>query len=269
MPLDRTLLDSDHAPTMDELKDYLHKHDWSAAQITDPEKRTDEHIAEIKEVKEYLDPVFEEVTKEMGLKSGSVYYHQADNPLMVMRNNVEDLVSDGVVKLINDPDTAATILEQFDPEDENIGEKADAFLHTAVTTMLNVMDYPKIVETVFSATDERDYSKLGRVNYRAKDHEDHWYHTDAGVEVVYVPDYSEYNDLPDLENETERKVLTKIVLEDFVKSLNETDQKILQMKMDGCTQREIANAVGYTNNGAVSKRMKFMKKRLLEMGIGA
>jgi len=205
----------------------------------------------------------------MGLKSGSVYYHQADNPLMVMRNNVEDLVSDGVVKLINDQNTATAILEQFDREDEDFDEKADTFLHTAVTTMLNVMDYPKIVEAIFGATDEHDYSKNGRTNFRAKDHEDHWYHTDAGVEVVYVPDYSEYTDLPDLENETERKVLTKIVLEDFVKSLNETDRKILQMKIDGCTQREIANVVGYTNNGAVSKRMKIMKKRLLEMGIGA
>ena len=60
----------------------------------------------------------------MGLKTKSGYLHQKDNPLMALKNNVEDLVSDGVVKLINDPDTAATILEQFDPEDENIGEKA-------------------------------------------------------------------------------------------------------------------------------------------------
>ena len=111
MPFDRTLLDSDHTPTMDELKDYFHKHDWSAAQISDPDKRTAEHIAEMNKVKEYLDPVFEEVTKSMGLKSGSVYYHQADNPLIALRNNAEDLISDGVVKLINDQNVSTAILE--------------------------------------------------------------------------------------------------------------------------------------------------------------
>ena len=199
MPLDETLLNLDHAPTMEELKDFFHKHDWSAAQISDPDKRTAEHIAEMNEIKGCLDPVFEEVTKGMGLKSGSVYYHETDNPLIALRNNAEDLISDGIVKLINDQNTATAILEQFDREDEDFDEKADTFLHTAVTTMLNVMDYPKIVEAIFSATDEHDYSKNGRINFRAKDHEDHWYHTDAVVEVVYVPDYSEYTDLPDLE----------------------------------------------------------------------
>jgi hypothetical protein len=65
MSLDRTLLDLDHTPTTDELKDFFHKHDWSAAQISDPEKRTSEYKAEINAVKEYLNPVFEEVSQEM------------------------------------------------------------------------------------------------------------------------------------------------------------------------------------------------------------
>ena len=76
MPLDKTLLDLDHTPTTEELKDFFHKHDWSAAQMSDPEKRTSEHKADMNVVKEYLDPAFEQLSQEMGLKTKSGYLHQ-------------------------------------------------------------------------------------------------------------------------------------------------------------------------------------------------
>ena len=45
MPLDRTLLDLDRAPTLAELKAFFRKHDWSAAKLSEPEGRsTDKNI---------------------------------------------------------------------------------------------------------------------------------------------------------------------------------------------------------------------------------
>ncbi|MBR2327957.1 MAG: hypothetical protein IKA51_04995 [Clostridia bacterium] len=38
----KDLLDMDRLPTMDELKEFFKKNDWTAAKISDPAKRTDE-----------------------------------------------------------------------------------------------------------------------------------------------------------------------------------------------------------------------------------
>ena len=43
----KTLLDMDRLPTMEELKDFFKKNDWTSAKMSDPGKRTDEERAEI------------------------------------------------------------------------------------------------------------------------------------------------------------------------------------------------------------------------------
>ena len=262
MSLDRTLLDLDHTPTTDELKDFFHKHDWSAAQISDPEKRTSEHKAEINAVKEYLNPVFEEVSQEMGLKTKSGYLHRKDNPLMTLKNNVEDLIGDGVVKLINEPETADAILEQYDLRDSG---KADAFLHTAVKTMLTVMDYEKMVKVFFAHSDDRDFAENESVNFRKMDNDRRWNHTDAKTEVVFISDYSELAAMPDPEGDVERITIEREIAKKFIDGLNDSDRRILELKAQGRTQTEIAYALRYANNSSVSKRLKKMKQEFIKM----
>ena len=262
MPLDRTLLDLDRTPTTDELKDYFHKHDWSAAQISDSKKRTTEHKVEVNAVKEYLDPVFEQVSQEMGLKTKSGYLHEQDNPLMAMKDNVENLVSDGVVSIINEPGTTNAILEQYDLGDN---EKADAFLHTAVKAMLTVIDYENLVKTIFAYSDDRDFSESESVNFRKMDNERRWNHTCAKTEVVFISDYSEFAAMPDPDSDVERIVIRQEIAKKFIDGLNDSDRRILELKAQGRTQSEIAYALRYANNSSVSKRLKKMKQELMKL----
>ena len=262
MPLDKTLIDLDHAPTTDELKDFFHKHDWSAAQMSDPEKRTSEHKADMNVVKEYLDPAFEQVSQEMGLRTKSGYLHQKDNPLMALKNNVEDLISDGVVSIINEPETAAEILNQYDLEDN---EKADAFIHNAIKTMLTVMDYENLVKTIFAHSDDRDFSESESVNFRKMDNDRRWNHTDAKTEVVFISDYSEFAAMPDPDSDVERIVIQREIVKKFIGGLNDSDRRILELTAQGRTQSEIAYALRYANNSSVSKRLKKMKQELMKL----
>ena len=48
-------------------------------------------------------------------------------------------------------------------------------------------------------------------------------------------------------------------------TLDETDKKIFAMKRLGYTQKEIAEAVGFTGNAAVSKRLAIMKENFHKM----
>lgn len=50
--IDTTLLDLDRAPTLEELKAFFKKHDWSASKLSDPRSRSAEKTADMEEIKE-------------------------------------------------------------------------------------------------------------------------------------------------------------------------------------------------------------------------
>ena len=63
-------------------------------------------------------------------------------------------------------------------------------------------------------------------------------------------------DIPDPSAEFETKVLDKMKMEDFKKRLSDVDLKILELRVQGYTQQEIAKEVGYKVPSAVSKRIE-------------
>ena len=63
-------------------------------------------------------------------------------------------------------------------------------------------------------------------------------------------------DIPDPSAEFETKVLDKMKMEDFKKRLSGVDLKILELRVQGYTQQEIAKEVGYKVPSAVSKRIE-------------
>ena len=62
----KTLLDMDRLPTMEELKEFFKKNDWSAAQISDPATRTPEEQAEILHAAKLMDQKFEKLVRTKG-----------------------------------------------------------------------------------------------------------------------------------------------------------------------------------------------------------
>ncbi len=65
----------------------------------------------------------------------------------------------------------------------------------------------------------------------------------------------ELYDIPDPDIEFEMRVMDKMKVEDFKKRLSERDMRILELRMEGYKQNEIADIVGFSNNSAVSKRI--------------
>lgn len=55
-----------------------------------------------------------------------------------------------------------------------------------------------------------------------------------------------------------------MLVEKYLDSLDEIERKIYVRKRMGFTQEEIAKDLGFSNNGAVSKRIAGMRKKLDE-----
>lgn len=112
-----------------------------------------------------------------------------DNPLITLRDSVEDLVSDGVRMLLTGPDEIVeSIFSQFDLDDPDLDKKADGFMRTAVGTMLDVMQYDQLAGIVQDFSAAEDFNPYIKPNFRAQDHNKKWYHTDSEVQVEYCLD---------------------------------------------------------------------------------
>lgn len=277
MPLDRTLIDLDRVPTFEELKAFFKKHDWSAAQLSDPKSRDPEKAAEIKEIKRIMNAAFEKKAREKGLAVPSKYlenrmrvngvdgnyFDNQGNSLLELRDSTEDLVSDAVQEIgSKHEDILESIFSQFDLNDPDIDKKADDFLNNAVGTMLDVMDYEELAKIVQEMSAFEDFNPSIHPNYRAEDHNRGWYHLDTKHPTLPDPDAEELakGQYP----KTEETAISNIAVEEFWKSLDEKDRVILQMTMDGYTQEEVARAVGMANNSGISKRIAKIREAFIK-----
>ena len=241
MPLDTTLLDLDRVPTLDELKEFFRKHDWSAAKISEPKSRDADKVAGMKDIKEIMDAEFEKIVREKGLGAASKYYEnktcvESDganviagqgNPLLELRDSTEDLISDAVYEIaVNHDDLLDEIFSQFDFEDPDFEQKADAFLHNAVGTMLDVMEYEELAKLIHEMSAFEDFNSNVHPNYRGMEHERSWYHIDTKHPTL--PD-------PDVENLIRQQnpnpadvAISNIMIQDFLKTLDKKDRTILK-----------------------------------------
>ena len=269
MALDTTLFDLDRAPTIKEMRAFFKKHDWSAAKITEPKSRTTEDHEAISRISHIMDAAFEQEARKRGLPAWSGYFDHTvrmngeklqDNPLIALRDSVEDLVSDGVRLLLTGPDEIVeSIFSQFDFDDSDFDKKADDFMHTAVGTMLDVIEYDKLAEVVQSLSAAEDFNPYIKPNFRAQDHNKSWYHTDAETKVEYCPD-PEAKLRPDQAMvDPERIAIFNLMVEDYWNTLDDTEKKIHRLTEYGYTQKEVAEKLGCANNSAVSKRLKKMR----------
>ena len=54
---------------------------------------------------------------------------------------------------------------------------------------------------------------------------------------------------------TEEEIISEVMIKQFMDSLSEKDRKILKMRLEGYTQEEIADELGYKNHSGVQKRI--------------
>jgi hypothetical protein len=265
----KTLLDLDRVPTLDELRAYFKENDFSAATYIDIdyEKMDAESVEALEYIKGLMDEKWEPLSREMGLKSDSSYYGK-DNPLIAMRDNMEDLVAGGVMKLLNEkPEMVAEILEYFS-QDPDVERHADAFLNNAVKTMMEVMNYEELVQAVQENAAYEDFNHEKFNNYRSKDFGRKWNHNRSKIETVSLNEMeSAVNDegestpaqVADKSVNVEEEVISQLTGQTFWDSISEDDRILLKMRMSGKTQQEIADALGYKSHSAVTKRLQKLK----------
>ncbi len=264
-----TLLDLDRLPTLEEMREFFKGNDFSTAfDSSEFENFSEDETLVFNYTKKLIDEKWESLSGGMGLKSHSKYYGE-DNPLIVLRDNIQNIVANEVLKL-TDENYDSTELEKqilktfdYDFEDTEISaanEKTiDDMFTNAVKTLMDVMQYEEIEKVVrkniaYEDVDHRQYN-----NHRAQDFNRKWNHLRAKISVVSVHDIDE-NKETSIDKNMEIKTENKTIQEKFFSMISEEDKKLLFLKMEGMKQKQIAEELGLKSQSAVAKRLQKIKE---------
>ena len=149
------------------------------------------------------------------------------------------------------------ILAGFLNEDSEFKVDGDEFLHNTIETAMKTMNYEELATVVQETSTYEDFNHDKYSNFRATDFDRKWNHTRAKVQTVSMNEVeSEAVTSDDVFNE----VYANITIEKFWDTINDNDKKLLRLRMDGLTQKEISEKLGYSNHSAVTKRLKNLKE---------
>ena len=266
------LLSLNRVPTLEEMREFFKKNDFSEATYIDIDydKMDTETVESMAHIKKLMDEHWEPLSRQMGLTSASAYYDK-DNPLIAMRDNMENLVAGGVMKLVTEhPGKTIKILAEFIDDNGEFNVDADSFLDNAVETLMKVANYEEVAELVKENPTHEDFNHRNRNNFRAKDFDRKWNHTRSDIKTIPLErkdndgDYVTI-DLPDIIADAEDEAIENIMLRDFWCAISDDDKKLLQMKMSGMKQAEIAEKLGYKTHSTVSKRLKNLKNKFEQL----
>jgi len=133
-------------------------------------------------------------------------------------------------------------------------------IRSSVITIVREINWQPIIDAVWENRCVEDYES-GRSPEKETFLRD-WYGEKNGKTLSIEQDgYSEDGEseimqIPDPGDDVEDEVIFKLDFEEFKKSLSEKDRQILELKIEGYTEQEIAEKVGYRTASAVHKKMQ-------------
>jgi hypothetical protein len=296
MKLDRTLIDKDGAPSVDELKEYFRNNDYTTAQSTfNPSRANPRLLSMYMKAKGFFKEKWLSVQKSMGGK-GSLKNFSANYPLQVLEKADEDLIAGTVGDILLDDELTAQIIDSYfammeeplntgfnayaasvgkfpdDLTDEEVkmvvDKVTDLFLTEMMSLMMQSQSVPEILGVAKKNGAHEDFNPNVAENRDKIDFDRKWDHIRTKLgKPLSLDELSTSN--PSALEEGRGMFDTSdeeydILENQFLDSLNGTDREIYLMRKQGFTQQEIAERLGYKSHSAVTKRMEKMKKALID-----
>ena len=232
-------------------------------------------------VTEYMNNCLPELGIKRNLESFS-----SDYPVRLLMEADAQVIAEKASKIIMDTDAAekaaSEFLDRFAPLIELAGESycnftgksEDELTEDDCLTILNrvataaneellpaVLQGQKIKEIsdlLKETPAHQDYPKRqtpDSINFHHK-----WSHDKTAVGAM-IP-FDEIDEIQGLVPDTEQEVIDRVRLEEFMDTLNEQDRKILELRLLGKTQKQIAEILGYHTHSAVGKRLQYIRQSL-------
>jgi len=303
MPKKNKPMDQNGTPTLDELKKFFQDNDFTTAVSGfDFENASEEDNRFYLKIKNIFGTAWNEQMKEL-TGTGSLANFSKDAPVKCLEKADEDLIAGTIMEILQD-DTLTEMYGQISAEvaaeplakemkkyaeehgktvddltEEEIGlvmdDFSNRFLGNAVNMLQQTQSVPEIMDISSKMAAHEDFASTKGRNYDKIDFRRRWYHLRAKIDTTLSYDEIVENEFADpestaafstIEESMDQDELYGMLLEAVCDSCDDDiDRQIILMCDEQLTQKEIAEKLGYKSQGAVSKRLKKLRKRYSEI----
>ena len=303
MPKNNKPMDQDGTPTLDELKKFFQENDFTTAVSGfDFENASEEDNQFYLKIKNLFGTAWNEQMKEL-TGTGSLANFSKDAPVKCLEKADEDLIAGTIMEILQDDTltemygqiSAEVVAEPLTKELEKYAEEhgksvddlteeevawvmddfSNRFLGNAVNMLQQTQSVPEIMDISSKMAAHEDFASTKGRNYDKIDFRRRWYHLRAKIDTTLSYDEIVENELADpdsadafsaIEESMDQDELYQILLGAVCDSCDDDiDRQIILMCDEQLTQKEIAEKLGYKSQGAVSKRLKKLRKRYSEI----
>ena len=303
MPKKNKPMDQDGTPTLDELKKFFQENDFTTAVSGfDFENASEEDNQFYLKIKNIFGTAWNGQMKEL-TGTGSLANFSKDAPVKCLEKADEDLIAGTIMEILQD-DTLTEMYGQISAEvvaeplakemekyaeehgktvddltEEEIGlvmdDFSNRFLGNAVNMLQQTQSVPEIMDISSKMAAHEDFASTKGRNYDKIDFRRRWYHLRAKIDTTLSYDEIVENEFADpdsaaafsaIEDSMDQDELYQMLLDAVCDSCeDDIDRQIILMCDEQLTQKEIAEKLGYKSQGAVSKRLKKLRKKYSEI----
>ena len=230
--------------TMDKLRDYFHNNDFSTLPVKDPSEYTEKQLKLYNRVLRIINAEWKSISKSLGLTHPQDCYSK-DFPPELIRDRVQRIIADNVVKLCSNKRTFWNMLWHFIVPMFLKGKNGDEVLHNTTNALMQTLDIEGLSKTARDFSCDEDFNPNKSINYPRMDHIKKWNHSRAKMKVESLDELSERSpsdeppQIPDKTN-VETAADIHILIENLIDSATEQEREIIDLLSEGYTQTEIA-----------------------------
>ncbi|MDE6019666.1 MAG: helix-turn-helix domain-containing protein [Ruminococcus sp.] len=262
----KDLLNSEEPLTLDRLREFFHENDFSTMPVKDPSEYTEDELELYNMVLKHINAEWKEISKSLGLNHPQDCYSK-DFPPELIRDRMQRIIADHVIKICNDEKVLENIMEDFifpqivvGIEDDDIlfsEDLADETLHNTVNALMQTLDIGGIAETAKKMSCDEDFKPNKALNYPRMDHYKKYHHTRSSVKIGSLDEYVEDGNDAAGDIDVESAADAHILLEKLRESASEQEKEIIDLLSKGYSQSEIAQKLGVSQSTISRKVTKF------------
>ncbi len=255
--------------TLDKLREAFHNNDFSTLPVKDPSEYSEKELKLYNKVLKLVNAEWKTISKSMGLTHPQTCYSK-DYPPELIRERVQRIIADNVVKLRNDKKAFWHVIKKFVLQMILKRKSSDKALHNTTNALMKTLDIEGLSKSAKEFSCDEDFNPHKALNYPKMDHDKKWNHTRAKMKIESLDEIAENSpngeppQVPDKTN-VESAADTHILVENLLESSSEQEREIISLLSEGYNQSEIAERLGVSQSTVSRKVSKF--KEFLSAGV--